>query len=683
MKAVAAVIVIAGAIPIAMHAATFSGCGPAPTVCELAYTPSPPRCTADVPLTTEVHCTAPITNYSSATGFARARVELFRQWMTGRFAFARADPEDWYWNVRNGVPKGTLITSDSVGIGGTMGDGTLRLTFVFSGSAGGTETSIVGTTKLSSNWSLYAMSRGNGIYASLPTPGTLVVDVPFRNGLATFEWGIIGELNRNAGFYDVGMGARGSIDFAAALVSAEVVGVPNATIISSTGEPYPGSGELKAPGPDGCACGKHETIPIDWTIAGGSAMLAATGVELDKWNRYASVFGARTSGTGPFDEDGTNQIGFLSDGDIDARYGFRLGPSISGYTVHSPQSSFGNFDRCPLPAAAVCGEFFETDVLINSDAAGGWTFDGPPPLDGSGPNHYGATALHELGHALGLHHSFQILSAMNYQKAFAGRYLTLADASALRAHYGPQTNAIVDLAAYPFRHNGGHQWDGIVVASVTPQTVAPGTTLTLRDFRIENVGTAPAASTVLNVYLSEDAAIDSSDHWIGRLEWSTFADGSFWDSEGWNFVIPADTPSGTYYVGAIATIAGAEDAVAYNNRWILDASRRVTVAGGRAPAVFTDDPLAVRNTAIKSQHIAELRSLVNTRRAAHSLPPYVFSEPIARGSIIRAAHVRELRAAVDELRGASGLPPIAYAHSLVASGIVHATDLAEIRNALR
>src|SRR5207244_3183264 len=123
---------------------------------------------------------------------------------------------------------------------------------------------------------------------------------------------------------------------------------------------------------------------------------------------------------------------------------------------------------------------------------------------------YGATALHELGHSLGLHHSFNALSTMNYYDDFAAQYLTLADASALRSNYPTQANAITDIAAYPFRHNGGFKDAGIVVASATPETAVPGGTLTLSDFRIENAGTGAATNTVLNVYLSPDATIESS-----------------------------------------------------------------------------------------------------------------------------------------------------------------------------
>ena len=684
-----AVAVLLLALPLATRAATFEICGGSPPACELTSQPPTHYCrpfTSFVPATKEWTCTAPISPpYATATGSIRSHAELFRQSAKGSFAFTRADRENWWWGFDPGLTWIGLITADTVTIGGTSGSGILRLTFVLAGSAGGTEVSAtVGASALAAVMHLNVRSP-MGLFYSRSTPGTLIADIPFDSATApSFEWGIDTELRRNAGWYDVGQGASGHLDETATLVSAQVLGAPDATIVSSTGEPYPGSGTLTPVGAAVCACGKMATVPSQWTIAGGGAMFAATNAEFDRWNFYANVFGARTTGGSPMKENATNEIGFVSIADAHARYGFDLDPTYLGVTWHSPEPAFGYFDECPTPEDAACDEFAESDVLIISDAARGWTFDGPPPLEGSGPNYYAATALHELGHSLGLHHNFYTLSTMNYLHDFAARYLTLGDASAVRANYGAQTNAISDIAAYPFRHDGDCKRSGIVVASASPQSVVPGATLTLRDFRVENVGTGAVANTALDVYLSDDATIESSDHWLGRLVWPSFAEGSYWDnSSGWDFTVPADTPSGTYYVGAIATVSSAEDAVTYNNRWILDASRRVTVTGGRAAAVFTDDPLVTGTTAVKALHVTELQTLVSAQRAALSLPAFPFASSVAAGSIIRAAHVLELRAALDELRSAAGLPPIAYAHALASGSVIRAADIAEIRNALR
>ncbi len=333
----------------------------------------------------------------------------------------------------------------------------------------------------------------------------------------------------------------------------------------------------------GCACGKNNSIPANWELefTSGSVWLPAATAEFAKWNTYANVFGSLPAGDLLVSKNnGKNELMFLTKAQALSAYGFSIDENTFGITWLSPNSSFGSpsFNACPPPAGTTCGTFSETDVIVNAEFSNGWTTVGPPDFnDSSGPAYFGATVLHELGHAIGLHHNFSNLSTMNYFEDYAAWYCTLADASTLRAHYTSQTRTVTDMAAYPFRHNGGYQYGAAVITSATPSSIDPGKTITIKDFSLENIGTSTANNVQLAFYLLADTTVTTSDTLLGTLVWTSFGSNSYWDGTSWDFVVPATVPPGTYYLGGIVTVGGSEDAVTYNNRWILDSGRRVTV----------------------------------------------------------------------------------------------------------
>lgn len=220
------------------------------------------------------------------------------------------------------------------------------------------------------------------------------------------------------------------------------------------------------------------------------------------------------------------------------------------------------------------GSFSETDVIMNSTFTRGWTTS-PPNYSDSGPAFYIATAIHEMGHALGIHHNFDSLTTMNYYEDYAAQYLTLSDGAAVRGYHTSQALTSSDLATFPFR-DSGFQYAGTTVASASPTTVDQGDQLTLSNFTIENVGSQTLSDVRLRIYLSTNTIISTGDHLIGTVSFSSFS--SWWDSTGTALTIPSSVPADTYYIGAIVNYnTNQTDGVAYNNSWALDASRRVTV----------------------------------------------------------------------------------------------------------
>ena len=159
-----------------------------------------------------------------------------------------------------------------------------------------------------------------------------------------------------------------------------------------------------------CICGKITGTRVTWQIEHTDPRLQqAAAAEMDRWNRYANLisYGQGDGVVGP--NNGQNEIVFLTAANANSIWGLDLDSDTFGYTPSSPQSAFGSpgFNQCPIPIGTACGNFTESDVIINADFARGWTTDGPPDFDDDhGPALYGATAVHELGHSLGFHHNF-------------------------------------------------------------------------------------------------------------------------------------------------------------------------------------------------------------------------------------------------------------------------------------
>lgn len=99
---------------------------------------------------------------------------------------------------------------------------------------------------------------------------------------------------------------------------------------------------------------------------------------------------------------------------------------------------------------------------------------------------------------------------------------------------------------------------------------------------------------------------------------------------------------------------------------------------------FTNDPLIALTTAVKAEHIAQLRTAVNAVRALAGLSAASFSDPtLVPGNIIRAFHVTELRDALDPARSGLGLPPISYTDPALTGFTVKAVHFQELRDGVK
>jgi hypothetical protein len=109
--------------------------------------------------------------------------------------------------------------------------------------------------------------------------------------------------------------------------------------------------------------------------------------------------------------------------------------------------------------------------------------------------------------------------------------------------------------------------------------------------------------------------------------------------------------------------------------------------GGGASIVFTDDPVVAQSTPARAVHITELRSAINTVRAARGLGAFAWTDPTltAGSTVVRAVHLAELRTALNQAYQAAGRTAPTYTDpSLVAGGtVIKAIHVNELRAAVR
>lgn len=90
---------------------------------------------------------------------------------------------------------------------------------------------------------------------------------------------------------------------------------------------------------------------------------------------------------------------------------------------------------------------------------------------------------------------------------------------------------------------------------LTPTNVYAGNTVFVQG-AVSNAGSTACSAFYIGVYLSSDTTINTSDRYMGRVTNSGLGAWSSKDFLNGGFRVPADTPSGTYYVGYIIDSSG-------------------------------------------------------------------------------------------------------------------------------
>ena len=118
---------------------------------------------------------------------------------------------------------------------------------------------------------------------------------------------------------------------------------------------------------------------------------------------------------------------------------------------------------------------------------------------------------------------------------------------------------------------------------------------------------------------------------------------------------------------------------------IVTMSSALTVTATFSPA-FTDPTLVPSSTPVRAVHLVELRTAIDSLRAARKLPAIVWSNSplVARVTTIRAADLVELRTALDGVYAADGLPAPNWGPAPVATvTTITAAQIEQVRAAVR
>ncbi len=372
---------------------------------------------------------------------------------------------------------------------------------------------------------------------------------------------------------------------------------------------------------EGCWCGYQTGVVRNYVVRGTGTMAdkQAAADMLNEWNRYVRLFNVSVDGSsGLGSHNGINELNvFITSDQSMAQYGFEMEPGLFGRAVMYPDASFGSFNECVDYKPDGCSSFTETDVVINAGFGDGWT----PDWYAVGNDQRGgkaiiqATVLHEAGHTLGLHHIFQLeggrsaFSTMNYSNDDTTMRVTRIDAKSVRNEYPAFAQSLTDIAIYPFTYGSGKYEQ--YYATISKESVTPGEAFTLDGWLIQNVGSRAASNIVVTFYVWPSGSgrqyPQPTDTAIGTASFGSADVDGEGVINGTPLSVPSGVAAGTYYVGAIVTVSGSEDA-AYvagkpsNNRFIVGHGPRVlltvlaTPGGGGAPvadfAVSPVTPLA-------------------------------------------------------------------------------------------
>ncbi|GAB4271780.1 MAG: hypothetical protein Kow0092_26640 [Deferrisomatales bacterium] len=271
-----------------------------------------------------------------------------------------------------------------------------------------------------------------------------------------------------------------------------------------------------------------------------------------RWNLYADLFRLSADRSDPGFNNGVNdQVGFLDDAGYAGYFWFQEGWDPDAIGVCFPEHNvLGSTEHNDIAYKAG-----ETWALRPDE--GGWLFPG--------------TALHELGHGIGLDHNFNDMSIMNYNRPKPmGDHVMPDDVRYVYDRFPHRARAVADMGVWAYHVEGTQSF---ARAGVSPFTVWRGDTIEVDGIYVGNLKNGSQAGAEVRFYLSPDETITSSDLYIGRLafagDWPRATGGRYDDLV---FRIPPAAPLGLQYVGMLVYYDGVStDSITYNNAAVVDA----------------------------------------------------------------------------------------------------------------
>jgi hypothetical protein len=194
------------------------------------------------------------------------------------------------------------------------------------------------------------------------------------------------------------------------------------------------------------------------------------------------------------------------------------------------------------------GTIIEADIALNP--AQNWTLDDESVYNGSGLRSFRRTMTHELGHMWGLAHNFNGLSVMNYPpdnyRPFPLPFMD--DAEGIRQRYPARKVETTDLGIFLFRSAGSQNW----VQSDFPSSVRVGSSFTVTNYHLENVGTRQVGTPAVEWYLTTARNFNGATFYLGTTTYPTLNPFRFFDppSTARTLTVPASVPPGSYFLAA-------------------------------------------------------------------------------------------------------------------------------------
>lgn len=286
--------------------------------------------------------------------------------------------------------------------------------------------------------------------------------------------------------------------------------------------------------------------------------------QMTLWNQYASIFEWMPStGTWAWGNDQFDIAGFVNNQTMIKQFGEGWSNSAVGMVFYNVQSGF----------------IVEADIALNP--AVNWTADNAAAYSNPNLNSIDFVLLHELGHSWGMEHLWMELSVMNYPpkqyKAYPNLYL--ADVWALRAAFPSRIVTRTDLNLVLFYPSGFQSYSA---SNLDKLELLPGESLTVSDFIIENLGTTPLLSPVIEWRLVPKINSWDNSHYIGTMTYPAVSPDSYQQTSS-TLTIPFSVPPGTYYLAA-KIVQPADDITSNNSSWL---DRVITVKDG-TPAIPTN-----------------------------------------------------------------------------------------------
>jgi hypothetical protein len=245
--------------------------------------------------------------------------------------------------------------------------------------------------------------------------------------------------------------------------------------------------------------------------------------EAGKWNSVHPVVSINRErrSTVPTGRDNLNVVAWLSDASMQSAYGSGWGTSV-GRTI--------------IWLDGECGRIIEADMIFNPSITL-FTAQRQVPYSLG----FQEIVLHELGHALTLDHEETTPAVMTDGVAVSDVLYTQDKVGWFRSaqfRFSPQDRS--DMGIFPLRAAGGTKR----YATISPSTVAAGSTFTVRDITVENLSSGITFSNPqFRAFLVPTSGAFITT--LGTFSWASFCAFCSWGGD-LTFGVPAGLTSGQY-----------------------------------------------------------------------------------------------------------------------------------------